>query len=380
MKKSSHCAILLIGLLSIFFRMQVSAQADSLPKPVRDKVILIFRNFSVGFYTDAYYQWPALRHDTANIIPYSSNCPFANEIRLNVASMTVRYNAEKARGIIAVQYGDAPMLLTKPEEQFIKYLRQANFGFKVFKGLWVDFGYMLDPVGVESSWPVINNLSTVSLGGYYQPGSILGVKVSYQFSDRYLLAGYLCNPYSLAEGKNTNFSGALMFNGQPAKSFTFTYSFITGNQAPSNEHVVRYQWYNNLILLYEPWNWLHLRGQFDYAIQTHSKMVPHENETARMVSGFVDAKFIVIPLLSFTLRGEYFDDPQGFMSGVYKVRGGEYSGLKAVGGTAGFEVKPFSGAYLRLEYRYLKGNDGGTMFYGNQDHQPTWTFTTGLQI
>ena len=83
-----------------------------------------------------------------------------------------------------MQYGDAPNLLSSPDVQFIKNLRQAWFGFRILKGFWVDAGYILNPVGYESSWPVLNQISTVTIGGYFQPVSLLGAKFSYKFSGK----------------------------------------------------------------------------------------------------------------------------------------------------------------------------------------------------
>ncbi len=123
--------------------------------------------------------------DTSNVIPFSGNCPVQDQIRMNVAALEFYYNAEKVRGKLAIQYGDAPNLLAAPEMQFIKTLRQANFGFRIVKDLWLDFGYMLNPIGIESSWPVINQISVVTVGGYYEPGSVLGAKLSYRFSPKF---------------------------------------------------------------------------------------------------------------------------------------------------------------------------------------------------
>jgi len=357
------------------------AQEDSLPKPIRDKVISVFKNFHIGFYIDAYYVKPIGGKDTANIIPFSSNCPFVNEIRMNVASMWIRYNSEKARGYLAIQYGDAPMLLTKTNEQFIKYLRQANFGFKIYKTLWVDFGYMLDPIGVESSWPVFNELSTVSVGGYYEPGSFLGVKLSYSLSDKLSAALWVCNPYSLAYGKNTSISlaGSLIYT--PIQKVNATYSFLFGNQALKGDKKNKLQLYNNFIVNYLPVKWLDLTAQFDYAFQGNSTRL---NQTGtgmiNLYSGFIQSRFRIIPMLSACIRGEFFVDPDAMLSSTYINNDLKKSGLKTWGATGGVEFKPIDGAYFRAEYRYLVGNKDNMIYYGQDDSQQTLTFTTGLKF
>lgn len=357
------------------------SQQDTLPKAVRDKVISIFKNFQIGFYIDAYYVKPIGEGDTTNIIPFSSNCPFANEIRMNVASMWIKYNSDRARGYLAIQYGDAPMLLTKANEQFIKYLRQANFGFRIYRDLWVDFGYMLDPIGVESSWPVNNKLSTVTVGGYYEPGSFLGVKLSYTFSDKLFAALYVCNPYSLAYGKNISVSLSGTLSYMPLKKLNMTYSFLFGNQALKGDPKNKFQLYNNLVVNYLPCKWLNLTGQFDYAVQGNSDRLEKESEGAiSLYSGFIQSQFIIIPMVSISLRGEFYDDPDAMLSNVYLNDDLKKSGLKTWGLTAGAEFKPIDGAYFRIEYRYLSGNKNDNIFYGRGNTQQTITVTTGLKF
>ncbi len=367
--------------LFTLFSGQVCAQQDSLPKSVRDKVISIFKNFQIGFYIDAYYVKPIGESDTANIIPFSSNCPFANEIRMNVASMWIKYNSDRARGHLAIQYGDAPMLLTKANERFIKYLRQANFGFRIYKELWVDFGYMLDPIGVESSWPVINQLSTVTVGGYYEPGSFLGVKLSYTISDKLFAALYVCNPYSLAYGKNTSISLAGSLSYMPVKRLNMTYSFLFGNQALKGDPEDKFQLYNNLVVNYLPYKWLNLTAQLDYAVQGNSVRLNKEGDgSISLYSGFIQSQFIIIPMVSVSLRGEFFADPNAMLSSTYLNDDLKKSGLKTWGLTGGAEFKPIDGAYFRVEYRYLSGNKNDMIFYGRGDTQQTITVTTGLKF
>ena len=151
-------------------------QADTVTDKVKDQIFKKLKNFTFGFYIDTYYNLTlGNRGDTSNIIPFSSNCPVQDQIRMNHAAIELYYNADRIRGKLILQYGDAPNLLSTPDAQFIKNLRQANFGFRIHKSLWLDFGYFLNPVGFESSWAILNKLSTVTAGGYFEPGNLLGV-------------------------------------------------------------------------------------------------------------------------------------------------------------------------------------------------------------
>ena len=380
--KNFRLFLMVLFFMNLFHEASLNAQNDTLPKAVRDKVISIFQNFQIGFYIDAYYSKTIDAKDTSNIIPYYSNSQFANQIRMNLASMWIKYNSEHARGYLAIQYGDAPMLLTNVSEQFIKYLRQANFGFKIYKGLWIDFGYMLDPVGVESSWPILNKLSTVTVGGYYEPGSLLGIKLSYVFSDKLNAALYACNPYSIAYGKNTGLSIAGLLNYKPKPNIGMTYTFLFGNQAPKGAPKEIFQMYNNLVFDYTPAKWFNVTAQFDFAIQGNTNPLDSNKigNTITLMSGFLQTQFVPIKLISLTLRGEFFYDPDAMLSHVYYKSQPQPTGLKCLGATAGIEIRPLKDAYLRMEYRALAGNPDEAIFYGNEDQQQVLTFTTGLRF
>jgi len=380
--KKIRFSFCIVFFLNLFIVSPLIAQNDTLPKDVRDKVISVFKNFQIGFYIDAYYTKTLGPKDTSNIVPFYSNSQFANQIRMNVASMWIKYNSEHARGYLAIQYGDAPMLLTNVSEQFIKYLRQANFGFKIYKGLWIDFGYMLDPVGLESSWPILNKLSTVTIGGYFEPGSILGVKLSYVFSDKLNAALYACNPYSIAYGKNTGLSIAGLLNYRPNSNVGITYTFLLGNKSEKSAEKNKYQMYNNLVIDYAPVKWFNLTTEFDFAFQGNSQPLDTSlgEGTISLYSGFIQAQFIPVKMLAFCLRGEFYYDPDAMLSPIYLRDQQFLSGLKCWGGTAGIEFKPLNDAYLRLEYRALKGNPDEAIFYGEGSSQQTLTFTTGLRF
>ncbi|MEI7981498.1 MAG: outer membrane beta-barrel protein, partial [Bacteroidota bacterium] len=353
----------------------------SLTEVLKNKDLNRIKYFSFGFYIDTYYNWTlANKGDTSDIIPFSSNCPVADQIRMNHAAIEIYYNSEVARGKLILQYGDAPNLLAAPNAQFIKNLRQANFGFRIAKKAWLDFGYFLNPIGIESSWAVLNQLSTVTTGGYYEPGNLLGVKLSFTPSDQFNIGGMFGNPYSVAYAKNQHFAGVFFLNYTPFKNLTVTYNNLFGNQALIDAQIDNNILYNNLIVKYSPVKPLWITGQLDFAVQSNSQLPPDTNKSATMFSGFIMARYEFNEHLSITARYEFFNDPDGYLSGVYKYDG-KTSGLKATGYTAGFEFKPVKFGYVRIEYRYLATQKGNFVFSGNtSDIFQALTITTGMRF
>jgi len=378
--RKSHLYLLFI-LLALCSFVQAQNKVDSITDDIKNKMFQRLKNFTFGFYVDAYVnQVLKSRNDTSDIVPFSSNCPVENQIRLNVAAIEVAYNAEKIRGKLALQFGDAPNLLADPSVQFIKNLRQANFGFRIVKNLWIDFGYMLNPVGYESAWPVLNQFSTVTIGGYYEPGSILGVKLSYQVTDKLNLGFVIGNPYSVAYGKNTHLAGMLLLTYNPLNNLSITYNNFFGNQALVNADISNNIFYNNLIVTYTPVKLLELVGQLDFAIQTNSSLPPDTNMIASMFSGFIQARVPFNDHFAIMARYEFFNDPDGFLSGIYYYKG-KTRGLLTYGIGCGIEYKPVKIGYIRVEYRYINSNTGNYVFHNlDSDNMQAIIFTTGVRF
>ena len=357
-------------------------KADSITQAVVKQYLDRWENLKIGFYVDVYSVLPFNRNisDTGNLIPFSSNCPVYNQIRLNVAGIEVVYKSDKVRGEVVLQFGDQPNLLKVPDQQFIANIRKANLGVRLWKGLWVDVGYMFSPTGYESSWPVSNEISHVTTGGYFEPGSILGVKVYYIFSPKLMVAIYAANPYTLAYGKNTHWSLWTQIKYSPLQNLSLSLATQIGNQALKDADVDNDLFYSNLYVVYYPIHRLQLVGQLDFACQTNSRMTPNDNKTATMFSGFLQAKYTFNRFIAITTRYEFFNDYDGFLSGIYfydnKIRG-----LLMNGFSGGIEFKPTQNLYFRSEYRFLAADQSNNVFFsGTYDYLEAVYLTTGLKF
>lgn len=356
-------------------------KASDIPANEKTEILKNFRYFDFGFYIDTYLNIELDRNrDTAGIVPFSANCPATNQFRLNVAALEAFYNNDKVRGTLQIQFGDAPNLLADLQKQWIKNIRQAKFGFRIGKKNWIDMGYMFTPVGVESSWPVVNSLSSVTMCGYFEPGSYLGLKFTRNFSEKVSGGFMVGNPYSLAYQQTDHLTGVLFINYTPIKNLTVSYNNIFGNQALRNAELNNNLLYNDILITYDPLPWINLTGQFDFAFQTNSARAPDTTKIASMCSGFVQGKISFLKYFSFTGRYEYYYDPEGFLSGTYTYNE-KTTGLTTQGFSAGLEFKPVSFSYLRAEYKFMQANPGNKVFYsGSSDRLQALIFTAGVRF
>lgn len=73
-----------------------------------------------------------------------------------------------------------------------------------------------------------------------------------------------------------------------------------------------------------------------------------------MFSGVAAFKYQAKKKFAVYAKGEIFNDPQGFMSGVFTDLNGRRTGYKPWGVTIGAEYKPTDNSYIRLEGRQLE--------------------------
>jgi hypothetical protein len=381
MSNNKSFFLIFLFILLCPFPAVTQGKSDSLTDELKTKLFNKFKHFSIGFYVDTYVNIELDKNkDTSNIVPFFANCPMTDQIRLNVAAVEVFYDAEKVRGKLQLQFGDAPNLLAAPEKQWIKNIRQAAIGFRITKNLWTDIGFMFTPVGSESAWPVINVISTASMCAYFEPGAVLGMKFSYKFSDKVNGGFMFGNPYSLAYQQANHLTGILFINYMPLKNLTISYNNLFGNQALRSANIKNNLLYNDILITYDPHKNLNLVGQFDFGFQTNSQMPPDTNKIASMCSGWLQARYSFLNHFSVSGRYEYYYDPSGFLSGPYSYEG-ITTGLVMNGMSVSLEYKPVKIAYIRLEYKFLHANKGNTVYYSNtSDHMNALIFTTGVRF
>jgi hypothetical protein len=358
------------------------AQSDTLTSESRKKFHDFLDHFDLTVYMDVYYNvllgWPA--GDTSDLLEFASNCPFKEEFRLNVVSLWFYYNSKNVRGKLELQWGDAPNLLAEPNTQFIKNMKRVEFGFRIYKTLWVDLGYQYNPIGYESSFPIRNQLSTVTVEGYFETGNFLGIKLSSQISPSFYAGVYLGNFYTLAYGKNTRLYGGITFSYMYKDLLSISYSNRMGSHSLATEEPDHIYQTNNIIITLKPVKNLLIAGQVDFGFQSDAGRPPDTTKTASGMSTFLQVSYAFTKWFSATLRGEYLNDPDGATGTLYAYDG-KLRGLLTYGGTCGIEFKPYKDLYLRAEYLYLSADKGNEIFCSNlRDYRNTITFTAGFRF
>lgn len=305
-----------------------------------------FSKFSISGYVDTYYSYDNDKNGNS-IRQFSAIAPYREEFRINIAQVSLKYNDEKVRGVITAQYGDIPSVNWPSGQQFIQ---EAYAGFSPSKNLWIDAGFFLTHIGAEGVLPKSNFLTTMSLPVYFEPFYQSGVRVSYDFSKKVYGCFHLVNGYNVFMDNNKNKSAGITLGIKPNDKVEIIYNNLLGNEMSSGPGKLRI--YNNLILKLYPAKKLDVIIAGDAAFQENSKLTD-STAYGTVYSGLASLRYRFSPKFSASIRGEYYMDNDGILSGVMTDNSGKQTGLKAFGITAGFEVRPVSMAYFRVEARYL---------------------------
>ncbi len=219
-------------------------------------------------------------------------------------------------------------------EAYLSYL--APIG----KGLRFDLGKMVTYFGAETIEAIDNpNYSRSFLFNYAIPTTHTGLRMSYVFTETMNAGFYIVNGWDNAEDNNTSKSFGVSFNYMPTDTFSGYANFMAGPEQDSNSSHQRTL--VDLVATIKPMEQLSFILNYDLGREDKAFAAGTENAEWSGISSIV--KFDINDTYSLSLRGESFDDKDGFRTGIAQT-------LTEM--TATVEVRLANGMVLRPEYRH----------------------------
>jgi opacity protein-like surface antigen len=333
----------------------------------------LIKNIKVCGYIDVYYAYDNDKNIFNSQRLLSLISPYRDQIRLNIAQVSAKYTSEKMRGTFILHYGDIPLANWTPVTKF-DMIQEANIGYSPYKNLWIDAGYFVTHVGAEGL-PKNNVLSSFSLPVFVEPFIQSGIKIGYDFSEKFFACLHVLNGYNVFEDNNKNKSLGMQLMYTPIETFKITYNNIIGNEMPAGTPG-KTRVFNNLIFNISPHKKVDIIANFDLGIQEKSRFLD-ANATAYSYGSFISVRYKYTPKFSTTIRGEYYQDLDGILSGYIS----DYDNwLKGNAVTVGCEYKPVESSYVRFEYRYIKLDEQLKIFYNNSNQRSEEMFTIGYEF
>lgn len=341
-----------------------SAQNDSINKPL-----------TISGYAEVYYaaDFNNPKNNNRPGFVYSHNRN--NEVNVNLAYIKTAYNTENVRANLALAVGTYMNANYAAEQGVMKNVYEANAGLKISKkhNLWIDAGVFPSHLGFESAVGKDNWTLTRSLFADNSPYFETGAKISYTSeSGKWFVSGLVLNGWQRIQRVDGNstpaFGHQLIF--KPNEKLTINSSSFIGNDKPDSIRQMRY--FHNLYAVYQINKKFGLTAGFDIGAEQKAKGSDQYNVWYTPV---LIAKYNATDKLSFTARGEYYQDEKGVI-----ISTGTENGFKTFGYSFNADYQIFPNLVWRTEIRNLSSKDAIFMNRTDEFNKNSLTATTALAI
>jgi len=305
----------------------------------------------------------ALSDSPGNFTSLQLFTPRNNQFALNLVELGLvkTPDADNRLGYKAIfGFGDAMQqvnVISGGDPSFLQYLKEAYFSYlaPVGKGLQIDVGKFVTPMGAEviesnANW----NYSRSLLFNYAIPFYHYGARAQYTFNPKFSLTGYLVNGWNdVIHDPSTGYhnsgkTGGLSFAWTATKKLTVTETWLGG---PGATQFDGNHWRNvfDTVVAYNlnsKWSF-QLNGDYG-RVEATSPLKPVDWWGG---AGYVKYQFN--PKYAFAARYEYYNDPNGYTTGIFDENG---VGPHIQEVTATFERRIATHLISRLEYRHDESN------------------------
>lgn len=300
----------------------------------------------IGGYVSTYYAYYTDETNINGMVQAPAVAPRNKEFGLNMALISLKYNSKNVRGNFGLHYGDIPKAIWPAE---LNMIQEANAGFRIVKGLWLDAGVFRSHIGVESTQPRENVATSMSLVDNYEPYYFSGAKLTYVLNSKLTLQINAFNSFNTLVDYNKDKLVGFSIVYDPNDKISITYNFVTGDETPDTVSLKQRRYYNDLYATMR-FNKLSLTLEANYGWQENSDM-KDTSKSAVFYSGVAVLKYQYVKKSSLYLRGEYLSDANRALTGSLAF--GDY----VMGTTLGVEYKPFSNVAFSAESRILQAEN-----------------------
>ena len=246
---------------------------------------------------------------------------YTNQFSLNLAEIVIKKDPGASTGRLGYNltlgYGNAMDVVnyTAPQAgaSFNRNVEQAYVSYlaPIGKGLKIDFGKFVTPAGAEVIESVPNwNYSRGILFGYAIPFYHFGLRAAYAFNPKVTLTGILANGWNDMVALNTGKTYGFSLAWAPSSKVSVTQNYLAGPQmVDTNSH---WRHLTDTVVQFNVTPKLSLMENFDWG---GGDMVSGVG-SAYWTGIATYARYAFDDRYAFAVRYEYYDDHDGFTTGV----------------------------------------------------------------
>jgi hypothetical protein len=348
--------------------------ADAKPPEKITLAGLLGPNTISGF-VDTYYQFN-YNHPVSKNVDFRGFDFRSKDISLNMIELILDKAPDPMGGLegrtgyhVSVGFGDAMNVVNSGDPGnggastrggfFAQYLKEAYFSYlaPVGKGLQVDFGKFVTPMGAEvieskDNW----NYSRGLLFQYAIPYYHFGARAKYTFNDKYNVTGFLVNGWNNIVDNNSGKTYGFSFVGNPTKQISYTINYLAGPEIAPNptpgidtEDFWRQTW--DAVVTYNPNAKLSLMANFDYGRGDRTITGGILSKPVYWTGGAGYAKYALTANDYVAARYEYLEDHDGVQTAGVGLTGTGIPGIHYHEVTGTYQHTLASHLLGRVEYR-----------------------------
>ena len=186
---------------------------------------------TVGGYVDAYVGYHSVE-PTDKAVPFFVSSARHNEFNINLAYVTVSYEAERIRGRLTPAIGTYMAANYAAEPPNFRHFQEASAGVRLWakRNIWLDVGLIGSPFTNETCISKDHLLYSRSLAPEYVPYYLTGAKLTLPLSSKLNLYLYLLNGWQNIVETNDNKALATQLEYRPTAKTLFNWNTYIGNE------------------------------------------------------------------------------------------------------------------------------------------------------
>ncbi|MEP0132318.1 MAG: porin [Eudoraea sp.] len=302
-------------------------------------------------FIDVFYIYDFNQPQGTSRQPFLFNHNRHNEFNLNLGLVKFALEHTKYRANLAFQAGTYANDNYAAEPGLLKIISEANIGILLSKkiNLWLDAGVLPSHLGLESPISMDNYTFTRSLLVESSPYFLTGVKLTFNPTDKWEIAGLIVNGWQRIQRLQGN--SLLSFGTQviysPTEKIKLNWSTFIGTDDPDTTRRMRY--FNNLYGQFQLAERIGLIAGFDIGIQQRTK---GSSDYDIWLSPIVIGQYTFNKTWKTAIRAEYYQDETGII-----IPTGTINGFQTTGLSLNLDYSPTSYIVCRLEGRWLNSKD-----------------------
>lgn len=315
-----------------------NAQQDSVWRSVPT---LSFLGFADAYYTFDFNK-PELNRQT-----FLFNHNRHNQFSLNNVLLQTELHHQKYRATLGLHTGTYAMDNYANEPVLNRFIYQANVGISLSKKnkVWLDAGVLPSYMGFETALSIENKTLTRSLVAENSPYFLTGAKLTYSISEKWELAGIICNGWQQIQrtaGSSIPAGGTQLIYS-PSTKFKLNWSTFISSVYPDSTRRMRY--FSNLYAEFQLGKQVSLIAGFDSGMEQAQK---GSSNYLPWFSPVVIAQFALHEKWKLAVRAEYYQDRHNVIIPLLNA-----PGFSTFSSSLNIDFAPIPQVVCRLEGRIL---------------------------